>query len=142
MIFCQDSDLLYYNNPIFTTSQIGPLIVSAAGTLSGNVITSPLTPDLLALDVQPGQVVSLTGVTTGQFPILGVTSSTLTFSLLTSGLYPDDGSPGTPIPPYIDSGTVNFTVRTLAVSPGDQRSASRGGGSADRTGQWCVAHDT
>ena len=113
MIFCQDSDLLYYNNLIFITSQIGPLIVSAAGTLSGNVITSPLTPDLLALDVQPGQVVSLTGVTTGQFPILGVTSSTLTFSLLTSGLYPDDGSPGTPIPPYIDSGTVNFSVRTF-----------------------------
>jgi hypothetical protein len=113
MMFCQDADLLYWNNLIFTTAQIGQLIVSASGTLSGNVITSPLTPDLLTLDVQAGQVVSLTGVIAGLFPILSVTSTTLTFSLLTSGLYPDDGSTGTPIPPYIDSGTVTFVVRTF-----------------------------
>jgi hypothetical protein len=113
MIFCQDADLLYWNSAIFIPGQIGQLIVNATGSLSGNVITSTLTPDLVTLDVQAGQVVTLAGVISGQFPILSVTSTTLTFSLLSSGLYPDDGSNGTPIPPYIDSGTVTYTVRTF-----------------------------
>lgn len=110
MMFCQDSDLLYWDVSIFGYSNVSQLVAGSSGTLAGTTI-SVTGIDLTTLDVLPGQVASLTGAVTGTFPILAVTSNTLTISVLSAGLEPDDGSIGHAVNPVI-SGAIAFNIRT------------------------------
>ncbi|HEY1684547.1 MAG TPA: hypothetical protein VGG19_07280 [Tepidisphaeraceae bacterium] len=112
MMFCQDVDLLYWDQQIFSNASAGQLVINTSGNISGTVITSS-TLTLTDYDVQPGQVVSLTGGTSGLFPVLEVTATTMTISLLSEGLEPDDGSSGSPVLPPTSTGSVTFSIRTL-----------------------------
>ncbi|HWB54384.1 MAG TPA: hypothetical protein VG722_09330 [Tepidisphaeraceae bacterium] len=111
MMFCQDSDLLYWDSLIFTYTQVGQLVLSSTGTLSDTVIS--VTIDLSQYDVQAGQVAILSGAVSGQFPIQDVTSSSMTISLLSAGLIPDDGSAGHAVNPSLTTGSVAFSIRTF-----------------------------
>ena len=110
--FCTDIDLLHWEPSICRDAAFASqTLISGTGDLVGSAF-SIASGSFTAAHVTPGQVIVLTGGTSGCYPIVSVDSATqLTLSVLYDGLYPTSGDP-VPSPPGTAPGLA-FAVRTF-----------------------------
>ena len=98
MIYCTDVDLLHWEPNIFRDAAFASqLQLSGSGDLSGTTFTLD-TGSLTTAHVAAHQVIVLSGVIAGSYPIVSVESATqLTLSVMYDGLFPESG-PDVPSP--------------------------------------------
>jgi hypothetical protein len=98
MIYCTDVDLLHWEPNIFRDAAFASqLQLSGSGDLNGTTFTLD-TGSLTTAHVAAHQVIVLSGVIAGSYPIVSVESATqLTLSVMYDGLFPESG-PDVPSP--------------------------------------------
>jgi len=113
MTFCSDVDLLHWEPRLFVdASAAAQLLLNGNGSISGTTFTLSV-GSFASNKIEADQVLVLTGWASGSYPIVSVDSdTTLTFSVLYDGLYPDDGSSPVAIP-IASSGSLGFFIRTF-----------------------------
>lgn len=115
MPFCTDTDLLYWEPGLFRdAAAASQVLVSGIAGVSGTAVTVAGVPPLADAGVRPLGVIQFSGTAlSGCFPIVSVDSDTdLTISVLYDGLFPADGSAGTPAHVGVAAGQA-FAVRTF-----------------------------
>jgi hypothetical protein len=110
--FCTDTDLLHYEPNICRDAAFASqTLIAGTGNLAASVFTIA-SGSFHDAHLTPGQVIVLTGGTSGSYPIVTVDSATqLTISVLYDGLYPTSGE-AEPSPPGTATGLA-YVVRTF-----------------------------
>ena len=113
MTYCTDTDLLHWEPNLFNDYAIASQkLLGGTGDLAGTSFTID-SGSLNDAHVQQGQVIVLTGGTTGTYPIVSVDSDTeLTISVLYDALFPLSGSPDPS--PVGTAADLTFTICTFS----------------------------
>jgi hypothetical protein len=114
MIFCNDTDLLYWEPGVLKDATFASqAIASGTGDAAGNLFTATTGPSFTTQAVEPGHVLVLSGTIAGCFPITQVISATqLKVSPLYAELFPEQGSPPASLVVGTASGLA-YVVRTF-----------------------------
>lgn len=112
MVFCTDVDLLHWEPNLFRDAVFASQqLLAGTGDLAGTTLTVSA-GSLNAAHVAAEQVIVLSGLVTGSYPIVSVNSATqLTLSVLYDGLYPEQGAKVAS--PVGTAASVGFVVRTF-----------------------------
>jgi hypothetical protein len=115
MLFCNDTDLLYWEPEVLREATfVSQTLDAGTGDLSGTQFTLVSGAAFTSRGVEPGQVIVLSGAVAGCFPIVEVTgASLLQLGVLNDEFFPDPpATPPAPVSPGAAT-ALDFVIRTF-----------------------------